>query len=133
MYNPILINPIDLKPSIAVGVSLPFNGSAVFNSTYTTKDQIRSNILNLFLTSTNEKMFEPNLGLDLNLFDQITNETIDNIKYKIENAIEVYFPNVNITSLNVFTSNNDNTISIKVSYKINNTNIEDNLNIIFQQ
>ena len=40
------IFPIDTKPSVAVGISIPFNGDAVFNSTYTTKDAVKSNILN---------------------------------------------------------------------------------------
>ena len=42
----IRVNPLDLQKNIAIGVSLPFNGSGVFKSTYTTKDQIKSNLTN---------------------------------------------------------------------------------------
>ena len=42
------IFPIDRKPSIAVGVSIPFNAPAVFNSTYTTQDAVRNNLINFF-------------------------------------------------------------------------------------
>ena len=42
----IKINPIDLQSNVAIGVSLPFNGEGVFNLTYTTKEQIKSNLLN---------------------------------------------------------------------------------------
>ena len=40
----IRVNPLDLQKNIAIGVSLPFNGPGVFNSTFTTKDQIKSNL-----------------------------------------------------------------------------------------
>ena len=40
----IKINPIDLPQNdkVAVGVTFPFDGSAVFNSSYTTKEQVKS-------------------------------------------------------------------------------------------
>ena len=44
------INPLDRQPRKAVGISLPFSGQAVFNSTYTTKDAIKNNIINFFIT-----------------------------------------------------------------------------------
>ena len=46
------VNPLDLQGNIAIGVSLPFNGPAgPFNSTYSTKDQTKSNLINLLLTN----------------------------------------------------------------------------------
>ena len=45
------IFPIDTKPGIAVGVSLPFNAPNVFYSTYTTKDSIKYNLINFFFPS----------------------------------------------------------------------------------
>ena len=39
--------PIDTKPRVAVGVRLPFSEPYVFSSTYTTQDQLKSNILGL--------------------------------------------------------------------------------------
>ena len=50
-FNARKIYPIDTKPSVAIGIGLPFNGNAVFNSTYLTKDAIKSNLLNYFLTN----------------------------------------------------------------------------------
>ena len=32
------ISPLDLKPSTAIGVKLPFDAENVFSSVYTTKD-----------------------------------------------------------------------------------------------
>ena len=41
-FNVRKIDPIDLQPRKAVGVSLPFSGKAVFNSTFQTKDAIKT-------------------------------------------------------------------------------------------
>ena len=47
--------PVDTLPDVAVGVSIPFSGKAVFNQTYLTKDQIKSNLINFFLTNKGER------------------------------------------------------------------------------
>jgi len=56
---------------VAVGVSLPFVGSttsgsdAVFASTYTSTEQIRSNLINFMLTNKGERIENVNYGGDL--------------------------------------------------------------------
>ena len=45
--NYIRINPIDLNQNKAIGVSLPFDGNVAFNSTFTSKEQLKSNLLNI--------------------------------------------------------------------------------------
>lgn len=119
------IEPLDFKKDIAIGISIPFNGDAVFNSTYTTKDQIRSNIINFFLTNKNERVFNPSFGGNLRelLFEQITNSNLNNLKDIVESSLTKYFPQINVEELVVL--GNDNTINITLSYKINNTNIND--------
>ena len=47
--------PIDTKPRVAVGVRLPFSEPYVFSSTYTTQDQLKSNILNYLMTNPGER------------------------------------------------------------------------------
>ena len=42
-----IINPIDFKPSTALGVSILFNAPGVFNSTYVSKDAIKNNLIKL--------------------------------------------------------------------------------------
>ena len=67
-FNARKIYPIDTKPSVAVGIGLPFNGNAVFNSTYLTKDAIKSNLLNYFLTNQYERYLNNNFGANLKAF-----------------------------------------------------------------
>ena len=50
-YNVEQIEPIDFLPDVAVGINLPFTGNAVFNSTFLTKDAIKANLINYFLTN----------------------------------------------------------------------------------
>ena len=46
------IFPNDTRARVAIGIDLPFNGSAVFKSNYQTKDAIKNNLINYFLTKT---------------------------------------------------------------------------------
>ena len=81
----IRVNPLDLQKNIAIGVSLPFNRP--FNSTYTTKDQIKSNLVNLLLTTRGERIMNPLFGTDLRnfLFEGITDNNIENLKLNLNN------------------------------------------------
>ena len=90
------IFPIDTKPGTAVGVSLPFNAPNVFYSTYTTKDAIRNNLINFFLTNQSERYLNPLFGGDLRnfIFEQITNNNLEGLKEDIQTQIGLYFPNI---------------------------------------
>ena len=56
------INPLDRQPRKAVGLDLPFSGQAVFNSTFQTKDALKINLINYFLTNKGERMLNPTFG-----------------------------------------------------------------------
>ena len=49
-YNLVKISPLDLKPSTAIGVKIPFSKPSAFQSVYTTKEQLKYNIINYLLT-----------------------------------------------------------------------------------
>ena len=127
------IFPVDFKPGTAVGVGLPFNAPAVFNSTYTTKDAIKYNLLNYFLTNKTERYLNPNFGGNLRafIFQQITNGNIEGLKSDIQSQLKTYFPNVNVDSLNVDFITDENQITVALTYNIINTGISDNINITF--
>jgi len=127
------IFPVDFKPGTAVGVGLPFNAPAVFNSTYTTKDAIKYNLLNYFLTNKTERYLNPNFGGNLRafIFQQITNGNTEGLKSDIQSQLKTYFPNVNVDSLNIDFITDENQISVALTYNIINTGISDNINITF--
>jgi phage baseplate assembly protein W len=132
-FNARKIYPLDTKPSVAVGIGLPFNGPAVFNSTYLTKDAIKSNLINYFLTDRYERYLNNNFGANLRafIFEQITNDNISFLKEDIQTKINEYFSNINVVSLEVNQLPDTNEITVKLTYNIPNTNISDKIEITF--
>jgi phage baseplate assembly protein W len=134
-YNVQRINPLDLQPRKAVGVALPFQGRAVFNSTYTTKDATKANLVNFFLTAQYERVFNINFGAGLRnlLFEQITQESLQNIQAAIERGLEAFFPQVIVNSMQLTPLPDSNTVSFELKYSVRETNITDELVINFEQ
>ena len=127
------IEPIDLQPRVAIGISLPFNGSTGFNSTYATVDQLRTNILSFLLTNRGERLYRPNFGANLRslIFEQQTSFTIDQLSSIITSQVENQFPGVTVLDVNIDSQPDFNTINVSVSYGVANTNIQDQLTLAF--
>jgi phage baseplate assembly protein W len=126
--------PVDLRPSTAVGVSLPFSAAAVFTPTYTTKDATKSNIINFFLTNKGERPFRPNFGANLraDIFQAATESDYDLLKEKIAFEISNNFPNVNLDSINILGSEDLNAITVTISYSIKSFGITDEVTLTFE-
>lgn len=119
-YNLRKISPIDLRPSTGVGVKLPFTAENVFTTVYTTKEQLKYNIINYMLTDLGERPMNPNFGMGLRsrLFESITQSTIEDMKQSIQTQIENMFPIVQITQLNIIGQPDRSAINIQFSYII---------------
>jgi phage baseplate assembly protein W len=120
----ITINPIDTQPNVAIGVSLPFNGTPVFNSTYTTKDQIKTNLINYFLTNRGERIFNPEFGGDLRAYIFEQTPQFEQLYGKISDDIEQYFPMISIVNLTVDVNKDNYTVTINLAYSVNNSHDE---------
>jgi phage baseplate assembly protein W len=127
------IFPIDTKPGTAVGVAIPFNAPATFFSTYTTQDAIKNNLLNFFLTNTTERYLNNEFGANLRrfIFEQITNNNLDDLKENIQQLISYYFPNIKVEQLEILQYPDTNAIEILLTYSIINTGITDQVQITF--
>ena len=130
-FSPQQINPVDLNPNVAVGVNLPLNGPAVFISNFTTKDAIKNNLINFFLTNPGERYLNTGFGGGLRafIFEQIAEDNLLVLEKNLESKIKTYFPNVIINSLNLLRNDDINQITIQLKYSISNSNISDNLTI----
>ena len=126
--------PNDSVDRTAIGVSIPFNAPNVFYSTYTTKDAIRNNLFNYFLTNKSERYMNPLFGANLRafIFEQITTNNLDNLKQDIQSQIALYFPNVFVASLELLSDTDNNEVTIVLKYNIIDTGISDQLQITFQ-
>lgn len=134
-FNVQQINPLDLQPRKAVGVSLPFSSTSVFNSTYTTQDALKSNLVNHFLTEKGERFLNPNLGAGLRrlLFDQMTVDKRDEIEAVVRTEISTWFPNLVVNTTQVVASPDTNIVTVYIKYSVTQTNIQDELLINFEQ
>lgn len=129
------INPLDLQPRKAIGVALPFTGEAVFNSTYESKEAIKVNIINFFLTGQGERYLNPTFGSRLRklLFEQLNADTAQQIEQSARESIRRYFPRVEVKNLELNTIPDRNTVEFVLKYEVRDTNIEDELVINFEQ
>lgn len=133
-FQPIQIYPIDLQESVAVGVNLPFAASSVFASNYQTKDAIKNNLVNFFLTNPGERPLNPSFGGGLRafIFSQLTSNNLDFLQDDLSAKIATYFPNVKVEDLVVSGDFDNNQVNISLTYSVINTNIADTLSINFQ-
>ena len=129
------VDPRDFQVNTAIGVGLPFNAPGVFNSIYSTREQIKFNIINLVLTSKGERIENPNFGTTLRgqLFGQMTEETLDNVREDIINSVATYIPEANIQNIELLIEPNEssNTLLVKIAYIILLSGETDNITVNF--
>lgn len=129
------IDPLDLQPRKAVGLEIPFSAKEVFSSNYQTKDAIRTNLINFFLTSRGERYLNPLFGTPIRekLFDNITQDKLSEIQAIVEEGLAVYFPRVEALDIQAGANPDNNLVQFYLSYRIVDTNIEDEILINIEQ
>lgn len=118
----------DKDTRVSVGIELPFGrkpgtGDGYFTSTKTTMDAIKNNIKTLLLTERGERLFQPNLGMNLRrfLFEQITQNTVIEIENDIVSTFEKWLPFVQLNDIRVDIGNQDkNQIKIGIDFNVVN-------------
>lgn len=141
-------NPLDFETDVAIGLGLPLvhptagqnnppatgsleGGDAnvgtskmsggVFNSTYTTKEQVKANIKNLVLTNPGERYYHPNFGVGAQglLFENVTKDLLKKLGAKVESQVNLWLPYVTIKDIQINTDRIDsNELRIKIDYVI---------------
>tara|TARA_R110000744_G_scaffold93052_2_gene179864 strand:- start:486 stop:896 length:411 start_codon:yes stop_codon:yes gene_type:complete len=126
------INPLDLNQNVAVGVVFPFDGNAVFNSSYTTSDQVKSNLINVLLTEPGERIYEPNFGVGLKklLFENQIKE--DELEGRIKDQSALYVPEIDITNLVIQLIPDSHTLYVRITYKFIINDTEDSIQLNFK-
>ena len=113
------INTLDLNPNQGIGVALPFNPDNIFTINYTTKDQIKSNLLNFMLTNKGERFFNPNYGANIRalLFEQ--NTDLGQIKNSLMSSIGNNFPTITVNALDFYPEVDNSSLKIVLNYTVN--------------
>jgi phage baseplate assembly protein W len=127
------IFPLDTKPSVGVGIALPFNAPGVFRITFTTQESIKFNLINFFLTNQNERYLNPTFGGNLRafIFQQIAENNLESLKEDIQSQLNLFFPNVIVESLNIDSIPGINQIDVILKYSIQDTGITDTVQLAF--
>ena len=112
------INPIDRETDVAVGVPFPFNAEGVFYSTYTTKEQVKSNLLNVLLTEPGERFFNPSFGVGIRnlLFEQNINK--ESLEDRIRTQVNLYIPEIELDKVTADKAPHSHTLFIRISYRL---------------
>lgn len=101
-----------------IGIQVQFQDSGIFKSTYTTKQQVKNQLINYILTSPGERFFNPNYGSGIKslLFEQTNDLT------QLEEQISIGITNnvQNIIVNSVTATQNNNEVYINLNYTINN-------------
>ena len=127
------INPIDLNKNKAIGVAFPYDTPGVFRQSFSERDAVKSNLINLLLTEPGERIMEPTFGLGLKnkLFEN--NINVEELKLQIGDKINQFIPQVSLMGVDAQLDQNLHTLLITISYKIMNTGESDAIEINFNQ
>ena len=115
----------DKDTRVSVGIDFPFaivpNKDGYFATTKTTIESVKNNIRLLLKTQKGERIFQPNLGMNIRrfLFEQITEDTQVQIENDIVDTFATWLPFVELREIDIDTSNQDkNQINIKIVFNI---------------
>ena len=126
------INPLDLNKNIKIGIPFPLTGDNVlFNSTVSTKEQVKSNLINLLLTKQGERIGEVNFGVGLQnlLFEQ--NIDLESLKDKIKKQISVYIPQISLIDTQTEFIDDEHKLYIIITYRFNLDGTQDTIQLNF--
>tara|TARA_R110000787_G_scaffold188140_1_gene299930 strand:- start:103 stop:540 length:438 start_codon:yes stop_codon:yes gene_type:complete len=127
------IDPIDLtsNANVGVGITFPFDGTAVFNQSFTTKEQVKSNLINLLMTHPGERINEPEFGVGIRdlLFEQQINT--QDLQATIHEEINTFIPEIMLNNIDVSFDPDTHTVSILISYQITLDESHDSIKINF--
>ena len=100
-----------------IGFKLPVTFESA-NRSVTTLESTKTNLTNLLLTEKGERMFQPNLGVNLrkNLFNPMTSESLIGLQEDVIEQVAIWLPFLEIKEVLVNPNPDNNTINIEIQY-----------------
>tara|TARA_R110002050_G_scaffold16306_1_gene49562 strand:+ start:403 stop:810 length:408 start_codon:yes stop_codon:yes gene_type:complete len=126
------INPLNLNDNISIGMAFPLDDVNLFLGTQTIKEQVKSNLLNLLLTTKGERVNQPNFGVGLKhlLFESDIDE--EGIADILDQQIKTYIPEISILETKVEPMEDEHLLYILITYRFNLDETDDSIQINFQ-
>jgi|TARA_B110000503_G_scaffold102008_1_gene152385 uncharacterized protein len=120
-----LVKDTETYNDYAIGISLPIQlGGTGFSQTYSTTEQMKSNIKNLLLTRKGERILQPEFGSGLHeiLFDFNNDDIEGKIEDTINQAFEQWLPYVTIADIVVEQTDalkDRNVVNLSLKFQVN--------------
>ena len=114
----------DQDQRVSVGIEFPFGrasgGDGYFKSTKTTIESIKNNIKLLLQTHSGERVFQPNLGMNLRrlMFEQMTEEITIQVENNIMDVFQKWLPFVQIRDIGINQNDSLNQVNINLVFSI---------------
>jgi phage baseplate assembly protein W len=115
----------------AYGITLPIQiGNTAFNQSFTSFEQVKSNIKNVLLTKKLERVMNPDFGSGLQelLFEMNDEILVSDVESVIREAVERWLPYVSVETIDVEVSNDSkdrNQLNVSVTFRVsNNPNLD---------
>ena len=127
------VDPKDLQKSRAIGISIPFKEAKVFSKTLSTKEQLKSNLVNLLLTTKGERILNPSFGTTFRrlLFEPLTDNLLNSVKENILISINTFIPDITVTSMDIIPDIDSNKVTAMISYELKISKDKDKIYIDF--
>ncbi len=125
------INPLDRNSNARIGVAFPLDDVNLFKGTQTVKEQVKSNLINLLLTESGERVNQPNFGVGLKniLFEQDINT--DELNERINQQIQFFIPEISLIDTEVQFENDEHKLFITITYRFNLDGTNDAIQLNF--
>ena len=118
-------NPLDINRNVTIGVAFPLDETNMFTGTPTTKEQVKSNLLNLLLTKKGERINHPGFGIGLQDYLFENNIDSESVNEEIHNQIQFYIPEITLSDTQIDFNPDEHTITIKIIYEFNLDSTQD--------
>jgi len=130
---PIQIHPLDLNKNVAIGVVFPLMDGGSFKQSFTIKDQIKTNIINVLLTEKGERVNNPDFGTGLKTILFENNPNANQIEELIGYQLSLYVPEVEVDSVEVKFEHDLHILYVKLIYTFVRSNEQDSIVINISQ
>ena len=88
----------------------------------TNEKAVNQSLKNLILTNLGERLFQPNIGSNVNaiLFENNTADALNNLEFYIQNTIDNNEPRINLLKVLVNSNYGENGITVTIVYNLIN-------------
>ena len=114
----------DTDTRVSVGIEFPLGrstgGDGYFTSTKTTIDAVKNNIKLLLQTHRGERVFQPNLGMNLRslIFEPLTEDITIQVENNIVDVFSRWLPFVDLRDIQVVRDDNLNQVNINITFSV---------------